>query len=83
MSGELTNRQLTALRNKHLKLLSEVSETGQAIFVELEKRYGSAAIVADAYKDLEIGGDSRFFDGEISAAELDAIMKGQYGKDSA
>lgn len=75
MAGELTNRQLTALRNRHLKLLDEVSETGQAIFIELEKRYGQSAVTVEAYQDLEIGGDSRFFEGEISAAELDKIMK--------
>lgn len=77
MSGELTNQQLTLLRNRHLKLVSEAEEAGRAIFVELTKRYGDSAISTEAYEDIKIGGDSRFFDGEIGAAELDAIMKKQ------
>lgn len=75
MAGNLSNRQLTALRNRVNKLEVELRAEGQSLLCELLARYGSNAVEHPAYEESTVGGDSRFFEGEISAAELDKIMK--------
>jgi len=71
----MSNRQLTALRNRHIKLLSELSDVNNQILAELIDRYGASAITTtDSGSGVAVGGSTLFCDGEISAAELDRQM---------